>query len=112
MAGLERLAALLARTCLDRMLLADDGRADTVAALLRSQLARLEADAAVRIQVSAEDFPSPEALQMLAPAPCEIIASPSLKGGDCAIRLRLGTLEVGIGQQWGVLRDALEEMAG
>jgi flagellar assembly protein FliH len=112
MAELERLAALLARTCLDRMLLADAGRTETVAALLRGQLTRLETETAVRIQVSAEDFPSPEALAALAPAPCEIIASPSLREGDCTIQLQLGTLDIGIGQQWGALRDALEEMAG
>lgn len=112
MAALERLAALLATTCLDRMLLADEARAETVAALLRGQLAGLEARTIVQIRVSAEDFPSPEALQGLVSAPCEILASPSLKGGDCAIQLRLGTLEVGIGQQWGALRDALEGMAG
>lgn len=111
MAALERLAALLARTCLDRMLLADESRTETVAALLRAQLVRLEAGAAVRIQVSAEDFPSAEALEALAPAPCEIVASPALKGGDCTIQLRLGALEIGIGQQWGTLRAALEEMA-
>lgn len=111
MVGLERLASLLARTCLDRMLLTDQGRAETVAALLHAQLARLEAGAAVRIQVSAEDFPSPESLAALAPAPCEIIASSSLKPGECQVRLQLGTLEVGIGQQWGALRAALEEMA-
>lgn len=112
MASLERLAALLALTCLDRMLLDPDDRAETVAALLRARLAALEADAAVRIEVSADDFPSSEALAALGTAPCEVVATPSLAPGDCTIRLRLGALDVGIGQQWGALRTALEEMAG
>lgn len=111
MASLERLAALLARACLDRMLLGSGDRARIVAELLRARLAEFEAGAAVRIQVSAEDFDSPEALAEIAAAPCEIVASPSLKSGDCTIKLRLGGLEVGIGQQWGTLREALEEMA-
>lgn len=109
--SLERLAALLSRTCLDRMLLNDAERSAIVTDLVRVQVAGLEAGAAVRIQVSSEDFSSPEALDGLAPAPCEIIASPSLEPGECTIQLRLGTLEVGINQQWGSLRAALEEMA-
>lgn len=111
MASLERLAALLARACLDRMLLGSEDRARIVAELLRARLAEFEAGAAIRIQVSAEDFDSPEALAGIAAAPCEVVASPTLKSGDCSIKLRLGGLEVGIGQQWGTLRAALEEMA-
>jgi flagellar biosynthesis/type III secretory pathway protein FliH len=111
MASLERLAALLAQTCLDRMLIGSEDRARIVADLLRARLAALDADAIVRILVSAGDFPSPEALEALAPSPCEIVASSSLAPGDCTVQLRLGALEIGIGQQWGVLRDALGEMA-
>ena len=111
MASLERLAALLAQTCLDRMLIGSEDRARIVADLLRARLAALDADAILRILVSAEDFPSPEALEALAPPPCEIVASSSLAPGDCTVQLRLGALEIGIGQQWGVLRDALGEMA-
>lgn len=109
-ASLERLAALLARTCLDKMLLDDAERVKTVSALLHGQLARLEAGAAVRIQVAAADFPSTEALARLAPTPCEIVPSPALASGDCTIQLSLGALEIGIGQQWGALRATLEEM--
>lgn len=111
LAGLERIAPLLARTCLDRMLLAEESRAATVEALLKAQLARLEVGAALSIQVSAEDFPDPVRLTALAPPPCRILCSPTIKPGDCTIQLRLGAVEVGIGQQWGVLREALEEMA-
>jgi type III secretion protein L len=110
MTSLERLAALLSQTCLDRMLLNDAERSRIVADLLRAQLAGLEAGATVRIQVSTEDFSSPEALAGLAPASCEIIAAPSLEPGDCTIQLRLGTLEIGVNQQWGSLRAVLEEM--
>ena len=111
MASLERLAAMLAQTCLDRMLIGSEDRTRIVADLLGARLTALDADAIVRILVSAEDFPSPDALKGLAPAPCEITASSALGPGDCTIQLRLGALEVGIGQQWGTLRDALGEMA-
>ena len=110
MQSLDRLAALLARTCLEKMLLDDVQRADIIAGLLRGQMAKLEAGAAVRIEVSDRDFPDAGALAALAPAPCEIIASPALASGDCTIKLRLGTIEIGLGQQWGTLRSALEEM--
>lgn len=111
MVSLDRLAALLAKTCLDRLLLGDTGRAETVAALLRARLAALDAEAAIRIQVSAEDFPTPEALAAIGGAPCEILASPSLSAGACTIQLRLGTLDIGVDQQWGVLGAALEGLA-
>jgi flagellar biosynthesis/type III secretory pathway protein FliH len=111
MAALEHLAALLAQTCLDRMLIGSDDRVRTVADLLHARLATLDGDAAIRIQVSTEDFPTPESLEMLAPAPCEIVTSAALKPGDCMVQLRLGGLDVGIGQQWGSLRAVLGEMA-
>jgi flagellar assembly protein FliH len=111
MAALERLAALLAQTCLDRMLIGSDDRAGIVSDMLRARLAEIGSDAAVRIQVSAEDFPSPDALAGLVQPPCDIIASPAIEPGGCIIQLRLGALDVGIGQQWGTLRDALGEMA-
>lgn len=114
MKGLERLAALLASVCLERMLLASDERAAIVAALIGGQVALLAAGAVLGIQVSSEDFAAPEALERLAaglPGPaCEIVASSALASGDCRIALRLGALEVGLDQQWGSLRAALDAM--
>lgn len=113
--ALERLAPLLAETCLERMLLASEARVEIVTGLIRGQIAQLQADAILVIQVSAEDFGTADALARLRAAladpACEIAAAPALASGDCTIALRLGTLEVGLGQQWGSLRAALEEMA-
>jgi flagellar biosynthesis/type III secretory pathway protein FliH len=112
---LERLAPLLAETCLERMLLASEARIEIVTALVRGQIAQLQTDAILAIQVSAEDFGTADALAGLRAAiadpACEIAAAPALASGDCTIALRLGTLEVGLGQQWGALRTALGEMA-
>jgi flagellar biosynthesis/type III secretory pathway protein FliH len=115
MRALERLAPLLAETCLERMLLASEARVALVTDLVRGQVGQLQAGAILAIQVSAEDFGTPESLARLnaalADPVCEIAASPTLESGDCTIALRLGTLEIGLGQQWGALRVALGEMA-
>jgi flagellar biosynthesis/type III secretory pathway protein FliH len=112
--AMERLALLVAQTCLDRMLLASDDRSRIVADLIRGQVAALNDGAAVRVQVSARDFCSPDALMPVAAAAasrkCEITASAALESGDCMIALQLGTLDVGIDQQWGALRAELDAM--
>jgi flagellar biosynthesis/type III secretory pathway protein FliH len=112
--AMERLALLVAQTCLDRMLLASEERSRVVGDLIRGQVAALNEGAAVRIQVSARDFASPDALAQLAPAAanrgCEITASEALDSGDCTIALQLGTLDVGLNQQWGALRSELDAM--
>jgi flagellar biosynthesis/type III secretory pathway protein FliH len=111
---MERLALLLAQTCLDRMLLASEERLRIVGDLVRGQVAALGEGAAIRIQVSARDFASPDALAQLAPAcgsgGCEIVASEALASGDCTIALQLGTLDIGLNQQWGAIRTELEAM--
>jgi flagellar biosynthesis/type III secretory pathway protein FliH len=115
MRALERLAPLLAETCLERMLLASEARIEIVTDLIRGQIGRIQAGAVLAIQVCAEDFGTPEALDRLhttlVKPGFEVAASPKLASGDCTIALRLGTLEIGLGQQWGALRAALEAMA-
>lgn len=115
LAGTDALAVLVARTCLERMLLDSEARIATVTDLIRGRLGELKSATVLRIEVSGEDFAAPQALTGLAallghPA-CEIVAVPALAAGDCAIRLQLGALEIGLGQQWGSLRDALDAMA-
>jgi flagellar biosynthesis/type III secretory pathway protein FliH len=112
MGALEALALLVARTCLERMLLASEERTQLVAELIRGQVAALGDGAVLRIQVSAQDFASAEALaQIPGGGPnCEILSSEGLASGDCRIGLRLGGLDIGLGQQWGALRAELEAM--
>jgi type III secretion protein L len=106
--GMDGLAALLARTCLDRLFGDPGARADIVRDLIRHQVDSLRGEAVVEIRVSAEDFPTDTAIEGSA----GIVVSDALASGDCAIRLRLGTLEAGLDQQWGGLRSALSAMAG
>ena len=112
--AMERLALLVAQTCLDRMLLGSDDRSRIVCDLIRGQIEALGEDAAVRIQVSATDFGSAEALAEISAGvgsgACEIVASEALESGDCTIALRLGALEIGLDRQWSCLRAELDAM--
>jgi flagellar biosynthesis/type III secretory pathway protein FliH len=110
--ALEPLAALLAEKSLS-MMMGDAGRhGELVGAILRAQLAKLEARAILRVEVSAENFADAEALRALAlPSDVELCATEKLKSGECRIRLMLGTLEVGVPQQWTRLSAALTELA-
>lgn len=105
----DRLAALLAKTCLDKMFGAPGSRADLVRGLISHQIEALRQETIVAIDVSAEDFACPEAAAAAAPA-CAVTVSDTLASGDCTIRLQLGALDIGLGRQWGILRAALDGM--
>jgi flagellar biosynthesis/type III secretory pathway protein FliH len=106
----DQLAVLLAATCLDTMFGAPGPRAALVGDLIRHQLDALRRESVVEICVSAEDFQSADEAAAAAPG-CTIVLSDEIASGDCTIRLDLGTLDIGLGQQWGRLRAALEGMA-
>lgn len=113
--SLDRLAPLLARDCLDVILGDPEHRAAQLRKLISAQLAKIESDLVLAIEVSAVDFPSDEALAAITkklglPA-ARLHAKPELAPGACAMRLRLGRLEIGLDQQWGTLRDLLAELA-
>jgi flagellar assembly protein FliH len=105
----DRLAVLLARTCLDKMFGAAGPRGAVVEDLIRHQLDALRQETVIEIRVSAEDFDCAEAAAAAAPA-CKVIVSDALASGDCTIRLGLGALEIGLGRQWDTLRAALDGM--
>jgi len=112
--GLERLAPALAHQALAGLLGQADARPQLVAAIVRNQVQTLEARALLEIEVSASDFPDGDALAALegtlggfGPV---IHASVALKSGDCRIRLKLGTLDVGLDRQWNELAALLREM--
>ena len=106
----DRLAALLAAACLEKLFGAPGARAELVRDLIRRQLDGLRRETIVDLRVSAEDFGSPEEAAAAAPG-CTVSVSETLPSGDCTIQLQLGQLDIGLGQQWGTLRAALEEMA-
>lgn len=107
---MERLAALLARTCLDRLFGEAGARGKLVADLLRHQLERLRGAAIVEIEVAAQDFDA-DSVSSIASAGVRIVLADALDSGDCRIRLALGALEIGLDQQWGVLSGILDEIA-
>jgi flagellar biosynthesis/type III secretory pathway protein FliH len=115
MSSLERLALLLARDCVNVMMTESEARADLLCDMIRFQASTIEKSAIIAIEVSGEDFPDEQDLVVLAEraftGPVRLSVSKELEAGDCVIRLRLGQLEIGINQQWGVLRDLLDEMA-
>ena len=116
LAGLERLAPVLAHEALATLLGKADERPQLVAAVVRNQVQTLDMRAVLQIEVSASDFPDDDALAALegrlgSLGPI-IHASVSLKSGECRIRLKLGTLDIGLDRQWtelaGLLRDMTE----
>lgn len=113
--GLERLAPALAREGLAAVLGAEKGRAALVSAIVTQHLRTLEAHSILQIEVSQSDFGDEAALsaltQALGASGLRIVALAGLKSGECRIQLKLGTLDVGIDQQWGRLGALLEQMS-
>ena len=113
--SLERLAAVLARESLARILDDHDRHAELLGQIIGRQAAALDAQAIVRVEVAREDFADPDALSTLAEATgrpgLDIQARDGLPPGGCRIKLRLGTVEIGIDQQWGQLKALLDAMS-
>jgi len=115
LASLERLAVLIAHESLDKLLRNPGDRQDLLAEIIGRQVGGLDAQAVLNIEVSAHDFPTSQDLADLAAGigrrGVDLSARPDLKTGDCRIRLVLGSLEVGIDQQWGRLGALLRDLA-
>jgi flagellar biosynthesis/type III secretory pathway protein FliH len=113
--SLERLAPLLASECLSRLVDEPANFEAVTAGILRLQLDKLENGSVVRVELSAKDFPSAAELEQfltrLGRPNLSVEASGALNAGDCRIKLSLGAIEVGIGQQWSELRSLLAEMS-
>lgn len=115
LATMERLSARLAEGCLDVMVGEHQSRAEWVAQLIRHQVTKIDKAMILQVVVSQDDFPDADVLQRLAErakVPLTTVTSDrDLPSGNCQMKLRLGRLEIGINQQWGALRDVLDEMA-
>ncbi|HWE45796.1 MAG TPA: hypothetical protein VG407_07185 [Caulobacteraceae bacterium] len=110
--GLERLAPLLAREALTLILEADAERSRVMTSLIRRQLARLKDQAVLIIEVSRADLPDAAALSATLGRPgVEVRTLDELASGECRFRLTLGSVELGLHQQWGRLSTLLEHMA-
>ncbi len=114
LAGSERLAALLARECLDRMFGQDDDQTALLHRLITHQLRQIEAGSHIALSVSPQDFPDLATLSSIVPigGPCFTVEHRAdLNPGQLVMTLQLGALEVGLDRQWGRLRATLGELA-
>ena len=107
------LALLVARQALERLFGDPNARAETVVALIAHQLAQMEREAVLAVEVSRVDFPDTREIASLAERlglpPGSLKAPLELGAGACRMRLRLGTLELGIDRQWATVRALLDE---
>jgi flagellar biosynthesis/type III secretory pathway protein FliH len=110
----ERLAALLARDCLDKLFADASANADRVCALLRAQMVQIEQHELLAVVVSAADF-SEEGLERLRTVvpdrAVELRRDADLPAGSCKLRARLGEIDIGLGTQWQAVGDLLADMA-
>ena len=115
LASLERLAPLIARAGIERVLGDSADRAAVVVEAVREQLTRIQEGAVLQVEVSPKDFPGEAQLSALAAAIVtprgKVAARDGLASGECRFRLTLGALEVGPVQQWRVLDGLLSDLA-
>ena len=114
LADSERLAALIACECLDRMLGAAAARTELIHDLIRHQYAQLDAQSILAVRVSPADFSEVGALRLAhdGTAKCNLQRDDRLTPGAVQIDLTLGMISAGIDQQWGSFRTVLADLAG
>lgn len=112
--GVERLAALITRDCLDKLLGQPDFRKEIVHGLICAQIAQMGEDAVLSVTVSARDFGDQAALtaleQSLGTRGTQIDSDQALASGDCVIDLRLGRIDASLTRQWTALGALLTEI--
>lgn len=115
LAGLDALAAMVARAALAKIFGDEADLADLVARSIAFQFAALRGKSVVAIHVSDRDFPDADALAALRikaqSGAVDIIADAELAAGDCRFDLQLGHVDLGIGSQWRELSRFLEALA-
>jgi len=119
LADIDRNALLVARAALEQVLGPAAAPGALLPDLIRRQLDHIAAETLVSIEVSADDFADDGALAALAGqsgAPrTSLAASTALASGACQIKLTLGAIDAGLGQQWdaldGVLRALIQPEA-
>jgi type III secretion protein L len=110
----ERLAALVARECLNKMLAEPEDAAELVAKLIARQFETLERSSVLSVRVAAADFDTERlaALEIdMGLAGLDLDASSEVASGGCRMELRLGAIDLGLDRQWPVLRDLLSQFA-
>jgi flagellar assembly protein FliH len=113
--GAERLAALLARTALAKLVEPSADLSELVVRSIARQMRDVRRETIVAIRVSAADFADEAALAAIAArtgaGPVQLLADPELGRGACRMDLRLGHVDLGVGARWGELSALLLAMA-
>ena len=109
----QALALLVARGTLDKLFGDQGERTEIIAALLSEQLERVGRELVVAVDVSRLDFPDTGEIiklsERLGLGAGILGAKVDLDGGACRMRMRLGTIDLGIDQQWGAVRALIDE---
>lgn len=115
LAGVERLALLVARTALGRLVASDAALAGLVAGSIARQMEQLRREVVSVIRVSVQDFPDEAALGALASdagtGSVKLVADPDLGAGECRMDLLLGHLDLGVQSRWREVAALLDRMA-
>jgi flagellar biosynthesis/type III secretory pathway protein FliH len=113
--SLSRLSALLAQDCAEILLGKADDRAEFIARIIETQIAKIDRGMVCEIGLSRLDFPDDQALgtlvERLGSPSIQCLAREDLPSGACIMALKLGRMSVGIDQQWPMLRDLLRQLA-
>jgi flagellar biosynthesis/type III secretory pathway protein FliH len=111
----ELLGLLVARNAIAKLFGEDGAREAVVIGLAKHQLARIDREMLVAIEVSRLDFPDTREVEELAEslgiARTTVLVRDDLAAGDCRMRCRLGALDIGLDQQWGAIRELIDEWA-
>ncbi|WP_375397077.1 hypothetical protein [uncultured Sphingomonas sp.] len=116
LAKLDGLAALLARSAVEKMFGDSPDLADLVARAAAQAVGRFGAAAVVRIRVSTADFAGPDAIGRLAAradlAGAVVEGDARLDAGQCRVDLKLGHADLDPLVQWAIVERGLVDMAG
>ncbi|HJT42308.1 MAG TPA: hypothetical protein VJ750_02290 [Rhizomicrobium sp.] len=115
LASFSRLSALLAQDCVDIVLGNASDRVDIIRRIIEAQAAKIDRSMLVAIRVSRLDFPEDHKIESLREetglTSINVTAADDMPSGSCLMTLRLGSISVGIDQQWPALRRLLDELA-
>jgi type III secretion protein L len=113
--SLERLALLVAKAALAKVIVPTENQQALVAATINRAMATLEREAVLAIRVSACDFPDEEALAHFSArasiGTTLVRCDPEFGSGECRMDLKLGHLDLTLERQWRELTDWFDRLA-
>ena len=110
--GFETLALLVAVEAVEKLLGDGAHYREALAKLIAHQVGKIDSASIVSIDVSRDDFPDTREVaaieKTIGGERDKLSVVDSLEAGACRIKLNVGAIEIGFGQQWGALKDLLE----